>query len=302
METLWWLISGVFGIVSLLCILIGIFSLFRLQLLTVICCVVMFLVTGFITSCANDWSKTPEERAAIKAELEAKDQADKAAKEQENIEKAATLTGEDKELYDTKFQKYKATLSDSEARAKALEDVDSAIEAKKAAEKAAKKAEEAEKKAAEEAQSPENLLANGWDKSFTYSSATNIQKATELIGKHSDFIKNQTATTAQPMHVVRSPYVWYGKVVTFTGTVKAAKESAPDENITKAFGGKHTEGILMCEDIPILFHVNTDAKHVPIDSEVTIKGFVVGSNQAESVIAFIGLVETNPIKELLLKL
>lgn len=302
METLWWLMSGVFGIISLLCILIGIFSLFRLQLLTVIGCVVIFFISAIVSSCANDWSKSPEERAAIRAELEAKEQADKAAKEQENIEKAAALTGEDKELYDAKFQEYKATLSDSEARAKALDDVDSAIKAKKAAAEEAKKAEEAEKKAVEETQKPEYLMANGWDKSFTYNSVINIQKATELIDKHSDYIKNQKSTTAQPMHVVRNPYVLYGKVVTFTGTVKAAKESSPDDKITKAFGGKHTEGILMCEDVPILFHVNTDSKHVPIDSEVTIKGFVVGSNPYESVIAFIGLVETNPLKELLLKL
>ena len=96
-------------------------------------CIVSFIL-GFATSP----SQTPEEKARIaaekqaKAEKEAAEKAEKEAqakieKEKKDMERAAALSGEDKNLFDAKFQEYMGSMDEKSARAKALTDVDAAI-------------------------------------------------------------------------------------------------------------------------------------------------------------------------------
>lgn len=236
-------------------------------------------------------SPDPQEVARIQAEKEAKqakEQADQAAKEQEIIEKVAALTGEDKTLYDTKFQEYKATLSDSEARSKALNDVNAAIKARDAA----------AKEAAEKTEKLEKDISTGWDTSDS-SSQKNFEKAVHLIGKNSDYIMGKAAISPSPEEAMRKPWSFYGQIVTFTGIVSDSNQAPPGHSVAKAFGGKYTYGVLMCGDVPVAFRVMSDSDRIPEGAQVTIKGFIVG--QSDSItnamgaslkgVEFVGLVQ-----------
>lgn len=224
-------------------------------------CVLSIILCGLT---ANP-EETAQRQAQKQAEQQAKDQADKAAKEQEIIEKVAALTGEDKAMYDAKFNEYKATLSDSEARAKAFKDVEAAINAR----------ETAAKEAAEKTAEIEKSMTNGWDTSEA-SSQKNFEKGLYLIKENSDYILNKEAISPDPGEALRKPWNFYGKVVTFTGVVSDSNQAPPDHSVAKAIGGKCSYGVLMCGDIPIAFRVKADSDRLPEGAQVTIKGFVVG--------------------------
>ncbi len=122
-------------------------------------------IVSFILACATTPEATPEEKAKIAAEKQAKieqeaaQKAEKAAqekatKEEKLSDRIANLSSDEKAVYDAKFQEYKTNTPESEAREKALQDVDSFIkekdehakQAKIVAEKAAKEQAEANKK------------------------------------------------------------------------------------------------------------------------------------------------------------
>lgn len=226
----------------------------------------MVCVLSLILGCLTGNPEEAAQRQAQKqAEQQAKDQADKAAKEQEIIEKVAALTGEDKTMYDAKFNEYKATLSDSEARAKAFKDVEAAINAREAA----------AKEAAEKAAEIEKSMTTGWDTSES-SSQKNFEKGLKLIKENSDYILNKEAISPDPGEALRKPWNFYGKVVTFTGVVSDSNQAPPGHSVAKAIGGKYTYGVLMCGDVPIGVHLKADSDRLPEGAQVTIKGFVVG--------------------------
>lgn len=224
-------------------------------------CVLSIILSGFT---ANP-EEVAQRQAQKQAEQQAKDQADKAAKEQEIIEKVAALTGEDKAMYDAKFNEYKATLSDSEARAKAFKEVEAAINAREAA----------AKEAAEKAEKIEKSMTTGWDTSES-SSQKNFEKAVHLIKGNSDYILNKEAISPDPGEALRKPWNFYGKIVTFTGVVTDSNQAPPGHSVAKALGGKYTAGAMQCGDIPIGFHVMADSDRLPEGAQVTIKGFIVG--------------------------
>lgn len=230
------------------------------RIIGVVC--VLSLVLGCLT---GNPEETAQRQAQKQAEQQAKDQADKAAKEQEIIEKVAALTGEDKAMYDAKFNEYKATLSDSEARAKAFKDVEAAINAR----------EIAAKEATEKAEKIEKSMTTGWDTSES-SSQKNFEKGLKLIKENSDYILNKEAISPDPGEALRKPWNFYGKVVTCTGVVSDSNQAPPGHSVAKAIGGKYTYGVLMCGDVPIGFHLKADSDRLPEGAQVTIKGFVVG--------------------------
>lgn len=230
------------------------------RIVGVVC--VLSIVLGGLTSDPEEAARSQAEK---QAEQQAKDQADQAAKEQEIIEKVAALTGEDKAMYDTKFQEYKATLSDSEARAKAFKDVDAAIKARDAA----------AKEAAEKAEKLEKSMTTGWDTSES-SSQKNFEKAVRLIKENTDYILNKESISPDPGEAVRKPWNFYGQVVTFTGVITDANQAPPGHSVAKALGGKYTAGAMRCGDVPIGFHLMADSDRLPVGSQVTIKGFIVG--------------------------
>lgn len=232
------------------------------RIVGVVC--VLSIVLGGLTAEPKEATHTQAEK---QAEQQAKEQADQAAKEQEIIEKVAALTGEDKAMYDTKFQEYKATLSDSEARAKAFKDVDAAIKARDAA----------AKEAAEKAEKIEKSMTTGWNTSES-SSHDNFEKAVYLIKENSDYILNKESISPDPEEAMRKPWNFYGKVVTFTGVVSDSNQAPPGHSTSKAFGGKYTYGVLMCGDVPIGFHVMSDSDRIPTGAQVTIKGFITGQD------------------------
>lgn len=232
------------------------------RILGVVC--VLSIILGGLTADPKDSANSQAEK---QAEQQAKEQADQAAKEQEIIEKVAALTGEDKAMYDTKFQEYKATLSDSEARAKAFKDVDAAIKARDAA----------AKEAAEKAEKLEKSMTTGWDAAES-SSQKNFEKAMYLIKENSDYILHKESVSPDPGEAMRKPWNFYGQVVTFTGVVSDSNQAPPGHSVAKVFGGKYTYGVLMCGDIPIGFHIMGDSDRIPTGAQVTIKGFIVGQD------------------------
>ena len=105
-----------------------------------------------------------EEQAKIE-----KEQAEIEKKLQENLERANNLSGEEKNLYDTKFQEYlNAGNDENSSREKSLADVDEMIQQKQKAEQerleAERKAREAEEKAQRLAQAEQEKIARWGNK------------------------------------------------------------------------------------------------------------------------------------------
>lgn len=257
------------------------------RIIGVVCVLSLFL--GMATAP----SMTPEEKAKIAAEKQAKEEkaaaekaakeaADKAAKEQKDIERAAALTGDDKTLFDTKFQEYAASLDEKEARSKALADVDTAINereaAAKAAEAEAKAAAEKAQKAQAERDKLEKSIAEGWDTSDV-KSQDNFEKAARIVANNSNYIIEKNPVWASPESALRKPWDYYGKVVAFSGIVGDSNQAPPGHSVAKLWGGKYTYGVLNCGDVPIGFHIKGDSDQLRVGQPATIKGFVVGQDE-----------------------
>lgn len=269
-------------------------------------------LVSFFLGIATTPSMTPEEKAQIEAEKQAKaekiaaekaakEAADKAAKEKQDSERAANLTGDDKSLFDAKFQEYKATLDENSARAKALADVDAAINEREAA---AKKAAEEAKAAAEKAQKEqsdreklEQSITKGWDTSDV-KSQDNFEKAARIIGSNAAYVAEKSPVWVDPETALRKPWDFYGKVVAFSGVVGDSNQAPPGHSVAKIWGGKYTYGVIHCGDVPIGFHIKSDSDRLRVGQQVTIKGFIVGQDEltnnfggSPKGVEFVGIVE-----------
>lgn len=262
-------------------------------------------IVSFILGIATTPSMSPEEKARIAAEKQAKaekeaadkaakEAADKAAKEQQEAERVASLTGEDKTLFDTKFQEYMGLLDEKAARTKALGDVDAAISAREAT---AKKAAEQAQKAQAERDKLEKSIAEGWDTSDV-KSQDNFEKAAHIVASNSSYIMEKEPVWADPEAALRKPWDFYGKVVAFTGLVGDSNQAPPGHSVAKLWGGKYTYGVIHCGDVPIGFHIKGDSDRLRVGQQVTVKGFVVGQDELTNAfggspkgVEFVGIVK-----------
>ncbi len=251
-------------------------------------CIVSFAL-GVITTP----SQTPEEKAKIAAEKQARDEkvaaekaakeaADRAAKEQRDIERATSLVGEDRILFDVKFQEYQTSLDEKEARAKALADVDAAISAREAAaKKAAEEAKAAEEKVKKEQAKRAELeksITEGWDKSDT-KSQDNFEKAARIVANNTNYIIEKDPVWVNAESALRKPWDYYGQVAAFTGVVEDSNQAPPGHSVAKLWGGQYTYGVLNCGGVPVGFHIKGDSDRLRVGQQATIKGFIIGQDE-----------------------
>ena len=243
-------------------------------------CVLSFII-GSATS-----GPSSEEKARIAAEQQAKAEKAQAEKEAKALERANSLTGEEKQFFDEKFNMYNKNMDEKSARAKALDDLDSMLKAKadkKAAEeKAIADAKAAEEKAAAESkqrqESMEKDLKSGWNTASTDTDSdnTNFQRAATLLKKYKSEIQNTSASSANMSAAMKKPWDYYGKIVTISGQVYDIEQLPPGHSIPKFLGTDCVYAMMACDDgtyATIYISGNSDNVH---EGHATFKGFIYG--------------------------
>ena len=246
---------------------------------------VVSLVLGFATSP----SKSPEEQAKIESERQAKaekDAAEKAEKEAKaNIEKAANLSGEDKSLFDAKFNEYMGSMDEQAARAKALADVDNAIKARNEAAEAARKEQEAAAAAAQKAEKERSKLADelasGWDTENLKDSQKNFEKAVRFVGAHSDYIQAANPEYPNLEAALKKPWDYYGKVVVISGPVGTVTQEPPGHSVSKIFGGNCFHTVIQ-GDFPVSIIIKGVSDNIRDGQVVRVKGLIIGQTDLQN--------------------
>ena len=244
-------------------------------------CVLSFII-GSATS-----GPSSEEKARIAAEQQAKAEKAQAEKEAKALERANSLTGEEKQFFDEKFNMYNMNMDEKSARAKALDDLDSMLKAKadkKAAEeKAIADAKAAEEKAAAESkqrqESMEKDLKSGWNTASTDTDSdnTNFERATDLLKKYSTEIKNMSASPADTSAAMKKPWNYYGKVVTVSGQVYFVQQLPPGHSLSKFFGQDCIHAMLKCDDGNVAsIYIVGSSDNIQDGNYATFKGFIFG--------------------------
>lgn len=242
-------------------------------------------IVSFVLGIATQPSQTPEEKARIAAEQQAKkeqaaaEKAEreakaKAEKEQQNLERAASLTGDDKALYEQKLQEYKQSMDEPEAISKALGDVDKAIKAREEAAAAQKAAEE---KAKADRDKLVKDLESGWDTENLQDNQKNLEKAILFVATNSDYVKNAPENYVDLNDASKTPWKYYGKIVDISGPVGVVTQEPPGHSISKVFDGEYFHTVIQGD-----FPVSTNIKGMASVSEgqrMHVKGLIVGTTK-----------------------
>ena len=214
-----------------------------------------------------------EKEATEKAEKEAKDKADK---EQKDIQRVANLSGEEKVIFDNKFQEYLNSMSEADARSKALADVDSAMaEKREIALREQKAAEESKRK--QDAMQAE--MTTGWNTATTDadSDATNFLKAANLLKDYYTNIRNADAIRADAETVMQKPWEYYGKVVSVYGRVYDVEHLPPGHNIPKFFNKDCAHAMMATDNgVYLTLYIVGDVERLHEDAYMSVKGLIYG--------------------------
>ncbi|NOV01317.1 hypothetical protein [Paenibacillus planticolens] len=159
---------------------------------------------------------------------------------------------------------------EAEVRAKAEADAKTKAEADA---KAKAEAEAKTKAAADVAKNP------NWNKSEVDALKNgNLPLAVNMIKA----IKETPAgEKISPETVIKTPWTYYGKAISFTGNVGVVDDYPPDSDFGKA--GLAAEIVIECEDGTIVdFFSMTPSGKMKIGEDVTITGYVVGRTEVEN--------------------
>lgn len=243
-------------------------------------------VLSFIIGCATG-GQSPEEKARIAAEQQAKAEKAQAEKEAKALERANSLTGEEKQFFDEKFNAYSKDMDEKAAREKALGDLDAMLkekaDKKAAEEKAIADAKAAEEKAAAEAKQRQDSMAkdfgSGWNTASTDTDSdnTNFERATDLLKKYYTEIQNMPPSPADTTAAMKKPWDYYGKVVTVSGRVYHIQQLPPGHSIPQFFGKDCFHAMLKCDDGSVAsIYIVGNSDSVSENSYSTFKGFIYG--------------------------
>ena len=258
---------------------------------------VMFIVS--LPSASERSDNKATQQAQVEENSAEKIAKEKAAKEQHDVQRAESLTDEEKNIFDAKFQEYLKSMSESDARSKALDDVDSAM---------AEKREIAlrEQKAAEEAKRKQDAMqaamTSGWNTSTTDSDSddTNWNKAGNLLNDYYTNIRNADAIRVDAEAVMQKPWDYYGKVVSIYGIVYGIEHLPPGHNIPKFFNKDCAHAMLVTDNsVYLTLYIVGDVDKLKEDAYISVKGLIYGHVGLENKtfgghskgLGFIGFVE-----------
>ena len=214
-----------------------------------------------------------ERDAAEKAEKEAKAQAEK---EQKDIQRVANLNNEEREIFEVKFQEYLNSMDESDARNKALSDVDNVMaERREIALREQQAAEEAKRK--QDAMNAE--MSTGWNTETTDSDLddTNWNKAGNLIRDYGTTIRNADAIRADAESVMKKPWEYYGKVVSIYGRVYGIEHLPPGHSIPKFFNQDCAHAMMVTNSgVYLTLYIVGNVDRLQEDMYMSVKGLIYG--------------------------
>ena len=104
----------------------------------------------------------------------------------------------------------------------------------------------------------------------------NWQIAVKEMNKVDDL--KSIAETADPSSVLKAPWNYYGKVLTFTGTVSDIKENPPDSESSKRLGGSSYSVVVNLEnDVTVQGEMAGSSGNIKEGQQLTIYGYPVGT-------------------------
>ena len=118
-----------------------------------------------------------------------------------------------------------------------------------------------------------------WNKSEVDATKNgNLQIAVKEMMKHQNL--SDIAIQADPIAVYRSPWDYYGKVVTFTGTAYVLENMPPENNMSKLFGGSMCEVIISYDGGEIVDGLLAgDTNNLQVGQTVTFYGYPIGRTE-----------------------
>ena len=257
-------------------------------------------IVSLCLSSALHPEKSPEEKARIAAEQQAKAEkaaAEKAEKEkkeaeeaakkaeeekiaerQRNLNRVSNLSEDERVIYDAKFQKYIVDHDEDYAIKLALQEVDSA--------NAEKRKKEEEQRKLDEIIDKKNTdfrkeLSNGWEKVDFDKDNENRTHAMSIMGKYGANLRKASATNVSYRQVRMKPWEYYGKVVMIQGEVTDVRQFPPQkDNYFNPYGSL----MITCGDFdPVFIDVWGDVTNLQEGQYVTVKGLVYGLISMENI-------------------
>ena len=97
-------------------------------------------------------------------------------------------------------------------------------------------------------------------------------------------LKDNTTAVAAAV-VLKRPWEYYGKIITFSGTVGIVQDYPPGSDISKAFGGKGTAAeivLISKDDTPVDVILNSSSGSIKVGQQITIYGYPVGQVEVQN--------------------
>ena len=204
-----------------------------------------------------------KEQEKIKAEKQAMLQLEQ--KEKENVERVNNLAGEDKVFFEEKYSTYIKTMSEKDARDKALKNLDDKIKAQK------------EEQARIERM--HTTFNSGWNTKTTDTDSdnTNFQKALDLLKTYEYEINEMEAVNVNINDVMKKPWEYYGKVVNVGGIVYNIRSRPPGDSIVDYMGKACFEATMRCnEETELAIYIMGDSSNYQNKRYASFKGFICG--------------------------
>ena len=210
------------------------------------------IVVVIVASIGVYHTRTPEQRVAHQAKVEAEQKAN----EKKNLSEEATVD-------ENKSQK----------------------EARKREEEKQRRQRQAEFEATEKQRKQNEMIqeiTTGWNLSTTDADndKSNPQKAATLVKKYPDYIHNAEANWISAEDALRKPWEYYGKVVNLSGRIYSIEQLPPNSSDAQFFGGNCYHAMLAIGDgydpVAVSMYIVGDSSQIAEDSIVNVKGYIFG--------------------------
>lgn len=123
-------------------------------------------------------------------------------------------------------------------------------------------------------------ITTGWNTETTDTDKdnTNWEKATDLVKKYPDYIRQAEPYSSSPETMLKKPWEYYGKVVSLTGRVYSVEQRPPGDSVVKFFGQDcfHMMFVPSGDDVTFSVDIVGADGNLRDDAIVTIRGYIYG--------------------------
>ena len=151
-------------------------------------------------------------------------------------------------------------------------------------------------------------ITTGWNTETTDADKdnSNWEKATDLVKKYPDFIRQAEPYSPSPETILKKPWEYYGKVVSLKGRIYSVEQRPPGDSVVKFFRQDCFHMMFVPSGGDVTFStdiIGADGNNLRDDAIVTLRGFVYGHRELVNTtfggkrkgLGFVGFVDTqNP--------